>query len=86
MTADEQIDTNSCVCTIIHVQMFTYMTEFTLICKSVFCQGTGVNPEELSWWLEENKSGSAQRLTDADFEHLTQASTGATTGDWFVML
>lgn len=23
-------------------------------------------------------------LTDTDFEHLTQASTGATTGDWFV--
>lgn len=23
-------------------------------------------------------------LSDADFEHLTQASTGATTGDWFV--
>lgn len=23
-------------------------------------------------------------LTDANFEHLTQASTGATTGDWFV--
>eukprot|EP00929_Paragymnodinium_shiwhaense_P094712 TRINITY_DN5547_c0_g2_i2.p1 TRINITY_DN5547_c0_g2~~TRINITY_DN5547_c0_g2_i2.p1 ORF type:complete len:244 (+),score=65.17 TRINITY_DN5547_c0_g2_i2:385-1116(+) len=23
-------------------------------------------------------------LTDEDFEHLTQASTGATTGDWFV--
>jgi len=23
-------------------------------------------------------------LTDTNFEHLTQASTGATTGDWFV--
>ena len=23
-------------------------------------------------------------LTDANFEHLTQASTGATTGDWYL--
>ena len=23
-------------------------------------------------------------LTDANFEHLSQAATGATTGDWFV--
>jgi hypothetical protein len=25
-------------------------------------------------------------LDDSNFEHDTQASTGATTGDWFVML
>jgi hypothetical protein len=25
-----------------------------------------------------------QILDDSNFEHLTQASTGATTGDWFV--
>ena len=25
-------------------------------------------------------------LNDANFEHLTQASTGATTGDWLVLL
>ena len=42
--------------------------------------------EEVIMWLEENKSGTAQVLSDTDFEHLTQASTGATTGDWFVML
>ena len=45
-----------------------------------------VDVEELLMWLEENKLGTAQTLTDEDFEHLTQASTGATTGDWFVML
>lgn len=26
-----------------------------------------------------------KELTDDSFEHLTQASTGATTGDWLVM-
>lgn len=25
-------------------------------------------------------------LDDSSFEHLTQASTGATTGDWFIKL
>ena len=45
-----------------------------------------IDLEEVIMWLEENKSGTAQVLSDADFEHLTQASTGATTGDWFVML
>ena len=45
-----------------------------------------IDLEEVIMWLEENKSGTAQVLSDTDFEHLTQASTGATTGDWFVML
>ncbi|ESN92552.1 hypothetical protein HELRODRAFT_69284, partial [Helobdella robusta] len=26
-----------------------------------------------------------KRLYDGDFEHLTQASTGSTTGDWFIL-
>lgn len=30
------------------------------------------------------ENNDIQVLTDATFEHLTQASTGATTGDWFV--
>ena len=29
-------------------------------------------------------SSSVVTLTDATFEHLTQASTGSTTGDWFI--
>ena len=29
-------------------------------------------------------SGQVQPLTDKNFEHLTQASTGMTTGAWFV--
>lgn len=34
----------------------------------------------------ENKAPTVKELTDDTFEHLTQASSGATTGDWFVML
>ena len=30
------------------------------------------------------KDPCVKDLTDVNFEHLTQASTGATTGDWFV--
>lgn len=33
-----------------------------------------------------NKEPAVKELTDETFEHLTQAATGATTGDWFVML
>ncbi|XP_008560921.1 protein disulfide-isomerase A4 [Microplitis demolitor] len=32
-----------------------------------------------------NKEPIVKELTDETFEHLTQASSGATTGDWFVM-
>ena len=41
---------------------------------------------EAAMWLEENKEVSSQRLDDTNFEHLTQAATGATTGDWYIML
>ena len=33
-----------------------------------------------------NREPRVVALNDASFEHLTQASTGATTGDWLVML
>jgi hypothetical protein len=35
---------------------------------------------------EDDEGTSVQVLTDQNFEHLTQASTGATTGDWFIKL
>ena len=31
-----------------------------------------------------NGSSNVRTLTDSNFESLTQASTGATTGDWFI--
>ncbi|CAK1546060.1 unnamed protein product [Leptosia nina] len=43
------------------------------------------NEGELYGYLEQNQSPSVKELTDKIFEHLTQAATGATTGDWFVM-
>ena len=30
-------------------------------------------------------SEASRELTDASFEHLTQAASGSTTGPWFVM-
>eukprot|EP00058_Branchiostoma_floridae_P007234 XP_002592722.1 hypothetical protein BRAFLDRAFT_67162 [Branchiostoma floridae] len=41
--------------------------------------------EDLYEWLELNRHSNLQQLYEDNFEHLTQASTGATTGDWLVM-
>ncbi|XP_052866997.1 thioredoxin domain-containing protein [Anopheles cruzii] len=35
--------------------------------------------------LVQNKDPNVKELSDETFEHLTQASSGATTGDWFIM-
>lgn len=42
------------------------------------------NEEELHDTLMAYKETCTKDLTDTSFEHLTQAATGATTGDWFV--
>ncbi|KOB66266.1 Transmembrane protein [Operophtera brumata] len=34
-------------------------------------------------FFEKNQSPAVKELTDKIFEHITQAATGATTGDWF---
>ena len=44
-----------------------------------------VNDEEILTMFTENREPTVKELTDETFEHLTQASSGATTGDWFVM-
>nr|CAG4644057.1 EOG090X0856 [Lepidurus arcticus] len=44
-----------------------------------------LNEEVILETFMQNKEPVAQELTDENFEHLTQASTGATTGDWFVL-
>lgn len=36
--------------------------------------------------FNQNKEPNVKELTDEIFEHLTQASTGSTTGDWFILL
>jgi len=43
------------------------------------------NEEVLLEVLTQAKEPGVQELTDNSFEHLTQAATGATTGDWFVL-
>ena len=40
----------------------------------------------LEEWLALALNEGTKTLTDDTFEHLTQAATGATTGDWFVVL
>ncbi|KAM7363597.1 uncharacterized protein ACRADG_000441 isoform 2-T2 [Cochliomyia hominivorax] len=42
------------------------------------------NAEEIVQLFSENREPVVKELSDANFEHLTQAATGATTGDWFV--
>ena len=37
-------------------------------------------------WIENYREKRTHELNDASFEHDTQASSGATTGDWLVML
>ena len=34
----------------------------------------------------QNQESGVNHLNDDSFEHLTQAASGATTGDWFVFL
>jgi hypothetical protein len=36
--------------------------------------------------LSDSREPAVKELSDDNFEHLTQAATGATTGDWLVML
>lgn len=45
-----------------------------------------VNEDLIFHTLTENKEPIVKELTDDTFEHLTQSASGATTGDWFVML
>lgn len=42
--------------------------------------------EEILNHFDQNRGPIVKELTDDTFEHLTQASTGSTTGDWFIQL
>ncbi|CAH0551730.1 unnamed protein product [Brassicogethes aeneus] len=44
-----------------------------------------LNDEMIMHTFSSNKDPLTKELTDDNFEHLTQAATGATTGDWFVL-
>jgi len=47
-------------------------------------ESDAVNDELLANMLLNNRDPIVKELDDNTFEHLTQASTGATTGDWFI--
>lgn len=42
--------------------------------------------DEIFTRIDTNRVPVVRELADENFEHLTQASTGATTGDWFILL
>ncbi|XP_049797665.1 thioredoxin domain-containing protein [Schistocerca nitens] len=44
-----------------------------------------LNDDSILQTFSENREPAVKELTDDTFEHLTQAASGATTGDWFVM-
>ena len=46
----------------------------------------GEKNEEKKEEVKEEEGIDLKVLKDSDFEHLTQAATGATTGDWLVLL
>ncbi|XP_068153533.1 thioredoxin domain-containing protein isoform X1 [Drosophila tropicalis] len=43
-----------------------------------------VKEDQIVEFFNENQEPVVKELSDENFEHLTQASTGATTGDWFI--
>jgi len=42
-------------------------------------------PDDIVDWIEESKETPTADLNDETFEHLTQASSGSTTGDWLIL-
>jgi len=44
-----------------------------------------VDKDEIFQYFDENQIPTVKELSDVNFEHLTQASTGSTTGDWFLL-
>ncbi|XP_067653518.1 thioredoxin domain-containing protein-like [Haliotis asinina] len=50
----------------------------------VVYDGVTVDTENIGAWLTIASDVATKTLTDDSFEHLTQAATGATTGDWLV--
>lgn len=45
-----------------------------------------IDEEEMLSKIQKCQDPTVKALNDETFEHLTQAATGATTGDWLVML
>jgi len=52
----------------------------------VLMPASSLDVDEVTSWFDDNRQSFTLTLSDDSFEHETQASTGATTGDWFVRL
>lgn len=44
-----------------------------------------INADEILQQFDQNRTPIVKELTDDTFEHLTQAATGSTTGDWLLL-
>ncbi|KAJ6639353.1 Thioredoxin domain-containing protein [Pseudolycoriella hygida] len=44
-----------------------------------------INEDAIFQYFNENQIPTVRELSDVNFEHLTQASTGSTTGDWLLL-
>lgn len=63
--------------------------DLMIFMKNSFANNTftgPINDEFILHSFMDNKEPVVKELVDDNFEHLTQAASGATTGDWFVML
>jgi len=63
-----------------------FYENYTLPYAIAVIPASSVDADEVTSWIEDNRKSFSLTLTDDSFEHETQASTGATTGDWFVRL
>ena len=74
----------------IHLSKYLTKCECRIIHSAFIIVATGddlmADDDTFSEWVSTNAERVSHELTDATFEHDTQASTGATTGDWFVLL
>lgn len=52
----------------------------------IFYSGSISNVDQIHDWLGDVRQRLTRTLNDQTFEHDTQAATGSTTGDWFVLL
>lgn len=67
------------------VKMFLIKVKYYLLKKNILTTGP-LNDEVILETFVQNQQPLVSSLSDETFEHLTQAASGATTGDWFVLL
>lgn len=66
--------------------LFIMPVSFRIPNTFFFVNSGPLNDEVILETFVQNQEPAVNNLNDDSFEHLTQAASGATTGDWFVML